>query len=54
MSGYNDGPIPGAPDVVIHFAGSFSPSETPFFSNVQNEICTLGELEILGDLRDED
>lgn len=21
MSGYNEGPVPGAPDVVIHFAG---------------------------------
>ena len=22
MSGYNEGPVPGPPDVVIHFAGT--------------------------------
>jgi nucleoside-diphosphate-sugar epimerase len=26
MSGYSDGPVPGPPDVVIHFAGKYSSS----------------------------
>ncbi len=25
MSGYNDGPVPGPPEVVIHFAGMLPP-----------------------------
>jgi hypothetical protein len=24
MSGYADGPVPGPPDVVIHFAGTYT------------------------------
>ena len=44
MAGYESGPVPGAPDVVIHFAGSHFPS--PPFSkmnknaNTNQSICT--------------